>query len=133
TLAAPAPISLEEALAEATLRAPDIGAAQARAAAAEAGVSAAGQLPPTALSVGGGRDDPQWSVGLTQRFPAFGARSARIDAAESEAIAAREDALQTIALARAQARRAFFALVRARSLEALADRTVVIAKGAEDA
>ena len=127
------PLSLPQALAEAEQHAPEVAAVRAREATARAGILAAGALPPTALSFGAGQNDPPWSVGLSQKLPAFGARSARVDAASEDATSARLEALQAAAAARADARRAFFALVRAQQKLDLAEHSLALARSAEEA
>jgi len=127
------PLSLRQALIEAEQRAPEVAAARAREATARAGILAASALPSTAFAFGVGQNDPPWAVGVSQRLPAFGARSARIDAASEDATAARLEALQATAEARADVRRAFFGVVRAQQRLELAEHALTLARAAEDA
>ncbi|MBF5045939.1 MULTISPECIES: TolC family protein [Myxococcaceae] len=127
------PLALEAALLEAAAHAPALAEARARQAAAHSEVGAAGALAPSTASVGAGFNDPRWSVGLAQRFSAFGARSARVAAAEAGARGAEAEARAGAAGVRAEARRAYFALVRAEAQLSAAERALQLARSGEEA
>lgn len=130
---APETVTLEAALAEATARAPGIAGAHAREAVARGEVELARTVAPLAVSLGGGWNDPRWSVGLAQRLPAPGARGARVLAAEQGALAAEGERRANEASVRAEARRAYFSLVHAKQLVATATRALEIARESEAA
>ncbi|MFY0579956.1 TolC family protein [Cystobacter fuscus] len=126
-------LSLAEALEAATLDSPDVQEAASRASSAEAAVRSSASLLPTTLSVGGGQTDPLWSAGLTQRFEAWGVRSARVEATRREAEAARLELEQARRAARSQVRRTFAALVAAQRSVRLSEQTLELARLTEDA
>jgi outer membrane protein, heavy metal efflux system len=130
---APETVTLETALAEATARAPGIAGAHAREAVARGEVELARTVTPLTVSLGGGWNDPRWTVGLAQRLPAPGARGARILAAEQGALAAEGERRANAASIRADTRRAYFSLVRAKQLVATATRALEIARESEAA
>lgn len=126
-------LSLRAALAEAGGRAPGIAEAQAREAVAQGDVEAARTLAPLTVNLGAGGNDPRWTVGLAQRLPAPGARSARILAAEQAARSAGSERGASEAKVRADARRAYFSLVRGAQLVTTAERALALARQSEEA
>lgn len=130
---APETVTLETALAEAAARAPGIAGAQAREAVARGEVELARTVAPLTVSLGGGWNDPRWSLGVAQRLPAPGARADRVLAAEQSAHAAEGERRANEASIRAEARRAYFALVHAKQLVATATRALEIARESEAA
>ncbi|WP_224364139.1 TolC family protein [Hyalangium versicolor] len=126
-------LRLETALAEAAAREPGLAGAQAQAEIAQAEVESARTLPPLTVAVGAGWNDPHWSVGLAQKLPVPGARAARVSAAEQGGLSATHELHAHQARARADARRAYFSLVRARQLAAAGERTLELARASEEA
>ncbi|WP_158617127.1 TolC family protein [Corallococcus exercitus] len=127
------PLTLRSALLEATSQAPALAQARAREAVARGEEELARTFSPLTLSVGGGGNDPRWTVGLTQRLPAPGARAARVLAAELTARGAADERRASEATARADARRAYFSLVRARQLLETSARALALARESEAA
>ncbi len=126
-------LTLEATLAEAAAKAPGIAETQAREALARGEVEVARTLPPLTLGLGGGGDDPRWSAGVAQKLPVPGSRAARIQAAEQGVLSAEGERRAHAAKARADARRAYFSLVRARQLVDTATRAVTLARESEEA
>lgn len=126
-------LTLEMALAEAAVREPGLAGAQAREAVAQGEVEAASTFSPLILAVSGGGNDPRWSVGLVQKLPVPGARAARVSAAEQGVLSATSELRASRAKARADARRAYFALVHARQLAMAGERTLELARESEKA
>jgi cobalt-zinc-cadmium efflux system outer membrane protein len=126
-------LTLEATLAEAAAKAPGVAETQAREALARGEVELARTLPPLTLGLGGGWNDPHWSAGVSQRLPVPGARAARIQAAEQGLLSAEGERRAHAATARADARRAYFSLVRARQLVDTATRALSLARESEEA
>ena len=129
----PEELTLKSALAEATAQAPGVAEARAREAVAQAEVETARTLAPLAVSLGGGWNDPHWSAGLSQRLAPPGARAARIRAAEQGVHSAQGERHAREAQARADARQAYFSLLRAAQLADTASRALALAREAEEA
>ncbi|MFL5344042.1 MAG: TolC family protein [Hyalangium sp.] len=126
-------LTLEATLAEATAQAPGIAETQAREALARGEVEVARTLPPLTLGLGGGGNDPRWSAGVSQKLPVPGSRAARIQAAEQGVLSAEAERRARATQARADARKAYFSLVRARQLVDTATRAVTLARQSEEA
>ncbi|MCY1021046.1 TolC family protein [Pyxidicoccus sp. MSG2] len=133
TARAGAGLPLRAALTEARGRAPGIAESRARESIALGEVGVARSVTPLTLSVAGGGNDPRWSVGASQRLPPPGARSARILAAELGARSAGDERRASEATTRADARRAYFSLVRARQLATAGARALSLARESEAA
>jgi cobalt-zinc-cadmium efflux system outer membrane protein len=127
------PLTLETALTEAGAREPGLAGAQAREAVAQGELEVARTLAPLSLSLAGGGNDPRWSVGVAQRLPVLGARSARIAAAEQGVRSAEQERRATQARVRAETRKAYFSLVHARQLAEAASRALEITRQSEEA
>ncbi|WPB79571.1 TolC family protein [Archangium violaceum] len=130
---APPPLSLQAALGEASARGPAVLEARARQELARGEVTVARALDPFVLSVGGGGNDPRWSAGVSQRLVVSGARGSRVAASEADAQAAALLQRQALAEARSSARKAYFALLRARQLTEVARRSLSLALQSEQA
>ncbi|MCY1042258.1 TolC family protein [Corallococcus sp. bb12-1] len=126
-------LTLHAALEEARDRAPTLAPARAQEGVARGEVALARTFAPLTLSLGGGGNDPRWTVGLTQRLPFPGARAARIDAAELALRGASEERRASEASVRAEARRAYFTLVRSRRLVDSSQRALMLARESESA
>ncbi|GMU03827.1 TolC family protein [Corallococcus caeni] len=127
------PLTLRSALLEARSQAPALAQARAQEAVARGEEELARTFSPLTLSVGGGGNDPRWTVGLAQRLPAPGARAARVLSAELTAHSAADERRASEATARADARRAYFSLVRARQLLETSARALALARESEAA
>ncbi|KFE62785.1 TolC family protein [Hyalangium minutum] len=130
---APEELPLKAALAEAAAKAPGVSEARAREAVAQGEVEGARTLAPLAVSLGGGWNDPHWSAGISQRLPIPGARAARVRAAEHGVHSAQGERHASEVQSRAEARRAYFSLLRATQLANTASRALAIAREAEEA
>lgn len=126
-------LTLEATLAEATAIAPGIAETQAREALARGEVEAARTLPPLTLGLGGGWNDPHWSAGVAQKLPVPGARAARLHSAEQGVLSAEAERRARAAQARADARKAYFSLVRGWQLLDTATRAMMLAQESEKA
>ncbi|WP_158623421.1 TolC family protein [Corallococcus sp. CA053C] len=133
TAPAGSPLTLRSALLEARARAPALAQARGQEAVARGEEEVARTFAPLTLFVGGGGNDPRWTVGLTQRLPVPGARAARVHAAELTTRGAQEERRASEATLRSDARRAYFSLVRARQLAESSTRALALARESEAA
>ncbi|RKG56465.1 TolC family protein [Corallococcus sp. AB011P] len=127
------PLTLRLALLEARSQAPALAQARAQEAVARGDEEVARTFSPLTLTLGGGGNDPRWTVGLTQRLPAPGARAARVLAAELTARGAADERRASEATVRADARRAYFSCVRAHQLLETSARALALARESEAA
>ncbi|WP_186001753.1 TolC family protein [Corallococcus sp. Z5C101001] len=127
------PLTLRAALLEARSQAPALAQARAQEAVAQGEEALARTYAPVTLFLAGGGNDPHWAVGLTQKLPFPGARSARVHAAELSARSAGDDRRASEASVRAETRRAYFSLLRARQLVEAGARALALARESEAA
>ena len=108
-------LSLREALQLADTRSPELREAELAIPVAQAGVSAAGQLPNPTVGVSYGADEPKLFETLETRLPVLGQRGAAIAAARAEIPIARAELATRRLAVRAQVRRAYAALAQAQA------------------
>jgi cobalt-zinc-cadmium efflux system outer membrane protein len=126
-VAAPQPLTLEQALARAAKQNPELLAVQRGIPVAKAGVEAAGQLQNPTVAFSAGPDEPTLFGTIAVRLPVFGQRGTAVNAAQAEVpVAQAETAALTMRLL-AAVRRAYFALATADAQEALGRQTEQLA------
>jgi cobalt-zinc-cadmium efflux system outer membrane protein len=126
-------LTLEAALSEAAARAPGVAEARERVAVAQGDVEAARTMAPLSMALGGGGNDPHWSVGISQRLVVSGARAAHIHAAEQGVRSAEGELRASDVRIRAEVRRAYFSLVRAKQLAETLSRALALVQESEEA
>ncbi|NVJ22057.1 TolC family protein [Myxococcus sp. AM011] len=127
------PLTLRAALGEARTQAPALARARAQEAVARGEEEVTRTFAPLTFSVAGGGNDPRWAVGLTQRLPVPGARAARVLAAELTTRSAEDERRASEATVRADTRRGYFSLMRARQLVEVSERALLLARESEAA